>query len=146
MPIAKRGDTISQPPSLKNFMRIFPRVGRAKRSVQKATASGKVVTVKEYFPPSDSAIQFWLRHQKPEPYREQKDVNVKHNVEHGRETTRNLRHHSSGLLIDPERLGHLPIDQASRYQRLHDGNKVSFVLGWLTALGGAPSPSQSSPS
>jgi hypothetical protein len=53
------------------------------RKVQKATASGKVVTVTEYFPPSDSAIQFWLRHQKPEPYREQKDVNVKHGVEQG---------------------------------------------------------------
>ena len=31
------------------------------RKVQKATASGKVVTVTEYFQPSDSAIQFWLQ-------------------------------------------------------------------------------------
>lgn len=53
------------------------------RKVQKATASGKVVTVTEYFPPSDSAIQFWLRNRKPEQYREQRDVNVKHGVEQG---------------------------------------------------------------
>jgi hypothetical protein len=53
------------------------------RKVQKATASGKVVTVTEYFPPSDSAIQFWLKNRKPEQYREQRDVNVKHGVEQG---------------------------------------------------------------
>jgi transposase-like protein len=53
------------------------------RKVQKATASGKVVTVTEYFPPSDSAIQFWLRNQKASEYREQKDINVKHGVEQG---------------------------------------------------------------
>lgn len=53
------------------------------RQVQKATASGKVVTVTEYFPPSDRAIQFWLRNRKPELYREQRDVNVKHNVAQG---------------------------------------------------------------
>jgi transposase-like protein len=53
------------------------------RKVQKATASGKVVTVTEYFQPSDSAIQFWLRHQRADVYREQRDVNVKHGVEQG---------------------------------------------------------------
>jgi transposase-like protein len=53
------------------------------RKVQKATASGKVVTVTEYFPPSDGAIQFYLRNRKPEQYREQRDVNVKHGVEQG---------------------------------------------------------------
>jgi transposase-like protein len=53
------------------------------RQVQKATASGKVVTVTEYFPPSDGAIQFYLRNRKPEQYREQRDVNVKHGVEQG---------------------------------------------------------------
>jgi transposase-like protein len=53
------------------------------RQVQKATASGKVVTVTEYFPPSDSAIQFWLRNRKPQEFREQRDVNVKHGVEQG---------------------------------------------------------------
>ena len=53
------------------------------RKVQKATASGKVVSVTEYFPPSDSAIQFWLRNRKSGLYREQRDVNVKHGVEEG---------------------------------------------------------------
>jgi hypothetical protein len=53
------------------------------RKVQKATASGKVVTVTEYFPPSDGAIQFYLRNRKPEQFREQRDVNVKHGVEQG---------------------------------------------------------------
>jgi hypothetical protein len=53
------------------------------RKVQKATASGKVVTVTEYFQPSDSAIQFWLKNRRPEQYREQRDVNVKHGVEQG---------------------------------------------------------------
>jgi hypothetical protein len=53
------------------------------RRVQKATASGKVVTVEEYFPPSDTAIKFWLERRKPELYRDQKDVNVKVGVEEG---------------------------------------------------------------
>jgi len=53
------------------------------RKVQKATASGKVVTVTEYFPPSDGAIQFYLRNRRPQEYREQRDVNVKHGVEQG---------------------------------------------------------------
>lgn len=53
------------------------------RKVQKATASGRVVTVTEYFPPDVSAQKFWLERRKPELYREQKDVNVKHGVEEG---------------------------------------------------------------
>src|SRR5680860_97932 len=39
---------------------LIMRANGFERKVQKATASGRVVTVTEYFPPSDTAIKFWL--------------------------------------------------------------------------------------
>jgi hypothetical protein len=53
------------------------------RTVQKATASGKVVTVSEYFPPDVQAGRFMLQHRRPEVFREQREVKTLLGVEQG---------------------------------------------------------------
>jgi hypothetical protein len=53
------------------------------RTVEKATASGKVVTVKEYFPPDVGAGKFLLQHRRPEVFREQREVKTLLGVEQG---------------------------------------------------------------
>jgi hypothetical protein len=53
------------------------------RKVQKATASGKKVTINEYFPPDVAAGKFYLQHRRPEVFREQREVNQKIGIEQG---------------------------------------------------------------
>jgi hypothetical protein len=53
------------------------------KKIKKATASGKVVTVDEYFPPDVQAQKFYLQHNRPEVYREVREVKQLVGVEEG---------------------------------------------------------------
>jgi hypothetical protein len=48
------------------------------RTVEKATASGAVVTVKEFFPPDTASAIFWLKNRRSKKWRDrhEQDVNV----------------------------------------------------------------------
>ena len=57
---------------------LFKRANGFEREVDKATASGKKVTIKEYFPPDVAAQRLWLQNRMPEVYREK--VEQKHTL------------------------------------------------------------------
>jgi hypothetical protein len=57
---------------------LFKRANGFEREVDKATASGKKVTLKEYFPPDVAAQRLWLQNRMPEVYREK--VEQKHTL------------------------------------------------------------------
>jgi hypothetical protein len=45
-------------------------ISRGCPEVEKATASGKKVKIKEYYPPDVGALRLWLQNRMPEAYRE----------------------------------------------------------------------------
>jgi len=57
---------------------LFRRANGFEREAEKATASGKKVTIKEYFPPDVAAQRLWLQNRMPEVYREK--VEQKHTL------------------------------------------------------------------
>jgi transcription initiation factor TFIIIB Brf1 subunit/transcription initiation factor TFIIB len=62
---------------------LFKRANGFEHEVEKATASGKKVTIKEYFPPDVAAQRLWLQNRMPEVYREQREIKSVHSVEEG---------------------------------------------------------------
>ena len=53
---------------------LFKRANGFEHEVEKATASGKKVKIKEYFPPDVAAQRLWLQNRMPEVYREVKEI------------------------------------------------------------------------
>ena len=49
---------------------LFKRANGFEHEVEKATASGKKVKIKEYVPPDVGALRLWLQNRMPEVYRE----------------------------------------------------------------------------
>lgn len=50
------------------------------RTVQKATASGQVVEVKEFYPPDTASAIFWLKNRRSQKWKDRHDVNNTHTV------------------------------------------------------------------
>jgi hypothetical protein len=50
------------------------------KRTEKATASGQVVTVKEYFPPDTGSAIFWLKNRKPETWRDKQQHDHMHTL------------------------------------------------------------------
>lgn len=50
------------------------------RTVQKATASGQVVTVKEFFPPDTASAIFWLKNRRSQKWKDRQDHNHNHTL------------------------------------------------------------------
>lgn len=50
------------------------------RSVERATASGNVVTVKEWFPPDTASAIFWLKNRRSQKWKDRWDHNHNHTV------------------------------------------------------------------
>jgi hypothetical protein len=62
---------------------LFKRAYGFEHEVEKATASGKKVKIKEYFPPDVGALRLWLQNRMPEVYREVKEIKSTMGVEEG---------------------------------------------------------------
>lgn len=50
------------------------------RVIQKATPSGQVVTVKEFFPPDTASAIFWLKNRRSQKWRDRQDHNHNHTL------------------------------------------------------------------
>jgi hypothetical protein len=62
---------------------LFKRANGFEHEVEKATASGKKVKIKEYFPPDVGGLRLWLQNRMPEVYREVKEIKSTMGVEEG---------------------------------------------------------------
>jgi hypothetical protein len=49
-----------------------------KKTVEKSTASGKVVTLREFFPPDTTAAIFWLKNRARDDWKDRHDVDATH--------------------------------------------------------------------